>query len=244
MCKHLASSSFHLAFLFSPPPVKCPKSKHTVAFTYIAALGADDLGKEGTKECASLRHRDFEPVYKRELEGRVGSSSFPHSISLPLHPLTLFSSPSSALSVRYLSLTLSPTMKLFSTLSLLALSLSGALAAPIVSKKDLHIRATGGPVGFASTNGGTTGGAGGKEYTVKTLKELTAAVKGDAAKVVYVDGLVCPLSLPSPAHARASNTEIACPFHRSQIKGDQKTIKVGANTVRLHLFSPLLSTAL
>lgn len=87
-------------------------------------------------------------------------------------------------------------MKLFSTLSLLALSLSGALAAPVVSKKDLHIRATGGPIGFASTNGGTTGGAGGQEHTVKTLKELTAAVKGDAAKVVYVDGLVSPSHSP------------------------------------------------
>ena len=39
-----------------------------------------------------------------------------------------------------------------------------------------------------STDGGTTGGAGGSEVTVKTVKELMAAVKGDEPSIIWVEG--------------------------------------------------------
>ncbi|KAF1364132.1 pectate lyase-like protein [Lizonia empirigonia] len=43
-------------------------------------------------------------------------------------------------------------------------------------------------VGYATTNGGTTGGKGGKTVKVSTLSELTAAVKGDDAAIVLITG--------------------------------------------------------
>ncbi|PBK76112.1 pectate lyase [Armillaria solidipes] len=43
-------------------------------------------------------------------------------------------------------------------------------------------------VGFATLNGGTTGGAGGTTTTVTTLDALTSAVSGDSAKIVIISG--------------------------------------------------------
>ncbi|KAJ3511474.1 hypothetical protein NLJ89_g4080 [Agrocybe chaxingu] len=43
-------------------------------------------------------------------------------------------------------------------------------------------------VGFATLNGGTTGGVGGTTTTVSTLAALTAAVKGTSKKIVIVSG--------------------------------------------------------
>ncbi|GAA5897289.1 hypothetical protein JCM8208_003780 [Rhodotorula glutinis] len=59
-----------------------------------------------------------------------------------------------------------------------------------------------GPIGFASLNGGTTGGAGGPSTTVSDLASLRNAVKGDSAAIVYISGV---------------------------IKGDGETVKVGSN---------------
>ncbi|RDL40281.1 putative pectate lyase A [Venustampulla echinocandica] len=42
------------------------------------------------------------------------------------------------------------------------------------------------PGGYASQNGGTTGGAGGTTTTVSSFAQFTAAVAGDAKKVVFV----------------------------------------------------------
>ena len=42
--------------------------------------------------------------------------------------------------------------------------------------------------GYATQNGGTTGGKGGSTTTVSTLAQFTAAVKGDDAKIVIVSG--------------------------------------------------------
>ena len=44
--------------------------------------------------------------------------------------------------------------------------------------------------GYASMNGGTTGGAGGTTTTVSSYASFTSAVSGDDAKVVYVDGTI------------------------------------------------------
>jgi len=44
--------------------------------------------------------------------------------------------------------------------------------------------------GFASMNGGTTGGQGGQTVTVSSQSELEAALKGDAAKIVMINGII------------------------------------------------------
>jgi len=45
-------------------------------------------------------------------------------------------------------------------------------------------------IGYASMNGGTTGGQGGQTVTVSSQSELEAALKGDAAKIVKVNGII------------------------------------------------------
>ncbi|KAJ3573725.1 hypothetical protein NP233_g2241 [Leucocoprinus birnbaumii] len=45
-------------------------------------------------------------------------------------------------------------------------------------------------IGYATLNGGTTGGSGGTQTTVTTLAALTSAVSGDAKKVVIISGTI------------------------------------------------------
>ncbi|KXN88338.1 putative pectate lyase A [Leucoagaricus sp. SymC.cos] len=45
-------------------------------------------------------------------------------------------------------------------------------------------------VGYATLNGGTTGGSGGSQTTVSTLDDLTAAVQGNDKKIVIIDGTI------------------------------------------------------
>jgi pectate lyase len=45
-------------------------------------------------------------------------------------------------------------------------------------------------VGFATLNGGTTGGNGGPTTTVSTLAQYTAAVADDTARIVVVSGTI------------------------------------------------------
>ncbi|KAF9701512.1 hypothetical protein EKO04_000388 [Ascochyta lentis] len=98
----------------------------------------------------------------------------------------------------------------FSTIVSLGLTAITALAAPTPSmidvKRGIEKRAASledvATVGYATTNGGTTGGKGGKTVKVASLSELTAAVKGDEAAIVL----------------------ITCP-----IKGSGDNIKVGSN---------------
>jgi pectate lyase len=82
---------------------------------------------------------------------------------------------------------------LFSALA--ALSPLAVLAAPIAARQanttasaNTTISSTDGPVGYASQNGGTTGGAGGSSITVTSISELAAAVKGDSPTIVYISG--------------------------------------------------------
>lgn len=76
---------------------------------------------------------------------------------------------------------------LFSALA--ALSPLAALAAPISARQaNASAPSTDGPIGYASQNGGTTGGAGGASITVTSIADLVAAVKGDDAAIVYIEG--------------------------------------------------------
>ncbi|KAI6904821.1 putative pectate lyase [Hortaea werneckii] len=70
----------------------------------------------------------------------------------------------------------------FSIFALAALSPLTTWAGALVPRQ------SSGPVGYASLNGGTTGGAGGKTVTVSTYADLVAAVEDEAATIVYVKG--------------------------------------------------------
>lgn len=70
--------------------------------------------------------------------------------------------------------------------ALAALSPLAALAAPLTTRA----AAAEGPIGYASQNGGTTGGAGGSSITVKSYDDLVKAVKDDTAAIIYVEGTI------------------------------------------------------
>lgn len=78
-------------------------------------------------------------------------------------------------------------MKFVSTLALAAVA-HLACAIPMAEKRAADAT----PVGYASQNGGVTGGSGGTTTTVSSLPEMTAALeKGDdTAKVVYISGKI------------------------------------------------------
>ncbi|RSL67583.1 hypothetical protein CEP53_002985 [Fusarium sp. AF-6] len=57
----------------------------------------------------------------------------------------------------------------------------------------LHARAAASDacsVGYCTQNGGTTGGAGGKQVTVKSLSELTTAAAASGAAIIFVEGSI------------------------------------------------------
>ncbi|PBP21097.1 putative pectate lyase A [Diplocarpon rosae] len=84
----------------------------------------------------------------------------------------------------------------FSALALCLIGLASAAPHPNI---EARAAVTDRPIGFASMNGGTTGGAGGAATTVSTIDieasmpteridQLVAAVAGDAKKIVYLAG--------------------------------------------------------
>ncbi|KAL5478366.1 hypothetical protein ACEPAI_2550 [Sanghuangporus weigelae] len=78
-------------------------------------------------------------------------------------------------------------MKLSFSLFLLAIS-HIAIAAPRLARRQSTDEVA--TVGYATLNGGTSGGAGGTVTTVTTLDELTSAVEGNDAKIVIVSGTI------------------------------------------------------
>jgi pectate lyase len=83
-------------------------------------------------------------------------------------------------------------MKFSSIFSLALPALALAAPASSIEKRNaLAKRATvndGPETGYATQNGGTTGGKGGSTTTVKSFAELSSAVSGDKAAIVIVDG--------------------------------------------------------
>lgn len=62
-----------------------------------------------------------------------------------------------------------------------------AQASPLTKRASTSDAAT---VGYATLNGGTTGGKGGKVTTVTTLAALTSAAAGDTAGIVLISGTI------------------------------------------------------
>jgi pectate lyase len=60
-------------------------------------------------------------------------------------------------------------------------------AVPLRKRADASEAAT---IGYATTNGGTTGGDGGSTVTVSTLSDLKMAVTGDSPAIVIIDGAI------------------------------------------------------
>lgn len=60
-------------------------------------------------------------------------------------------------------------------------------AIPLVRRADASEAAT---IGYATTNGGTTGGAGGTTVTVSTQADLQTALSGDDPAIVIIDGAI------------------------------------------------------
>lgn len=94
-------------------------------------------------------------------------------------------------------------MRLSSCIQLCLSAVALAAPLPTTQKTGLNARQNSdSPIGYASQNGGTTGGAGGSSISVSSLTELQSAVKGDNAAVITIT---------------------------SSIKGNGDNVKIGSN---------------
>ncbi|RPB12279.1 pectate lyase plyA [Morchella conica CCBAS932] len=96
------------------------------------------------------------------------------------------------------------------SLPLLAVCLTQLVSAipSSINKRAVTGYSTVATTGFATQNGGTTGGSGGTVTTVTTLAALTAAVAGDAKKIVIVSGTLTSTESEGVAVKPGSNTSI------------------------------------
>jgi pectate lyase len=83
-------------------------------------------------------------------------------------------------------------MRFTSILPLALASFTLAAPTPTIEERNVVVKratVTDGPTaGYATQNGGTTGGNGGATTTVSTFAQFTAAVSGDAAKIIVISG--------------------------------------------------------
>ncbi|EEB95458.1 hypothetical protein MPER_05573 [Moniliophthora perniciosa FA553] len=66
-------------------------------------------------------------------------------------------------------------------------AIQGVVASPVEKRASVNDVAN---VGYATLNGGTSGGSGGTQITVTSLSALQSAVSGDAKKTVIVQGTI------------------------------------------------------
>ena len=85
-------------------------------------------------------------------------------------------------------------------------------------------------VGFATLNGGTTGGSGGTETTVTTYEQLKAAVFGTSPKIVYVVGKIEVVG-GGDAIEVGSNTSIIGVGNTAMISQVQLYLKNASNVI-------------
>ncbi|KAF2006196.1 polysaccharide lyase family 1 protein [Amniculicola lignicola CBS 123094] len=82
--------------------------------------------------------------------------------------------------------------------------------------------------GYATENGGTTGGKGGKQVSVSTLAELTTAVAGDEASIVIITG---PISGSGENVKIGSNKSVIGKDSTAQLSGFTLTVKGVSNVI-------------
>ncbi|KAJ5769058.1 hypothetical protein N7520_003617 [Penicillium odoratum] len=82
--------------------------------------------------------------------------------------------------------------------------------------------------GYASQNGGTTGGYGGTTTTVSSYAAFTSAVSGDSKKVVYVSG---PISKTADQVKVGSNTSIIGKDYTAILTGFGLLVKEESNVI-------------
>ncbi|KAF2640555.1 pectin lyase-like protein [Massarina eburnea CBS 473.64] len=118
--------------------------------------------------------------------------------------------------------------------SLLPLTIAGfALASPTPTVEERGVivkRATitdGPTAGYATQNGGTTGGKGGSTTTVSTFAQFTAAVSGDTAKIVVVSGAISSTGSVKVG----SNTSIIGKSSAAVLTGFTLTVKNVKNVI-------------
>ncbi|KAJ3875247.1 pectate lyase [Lentinula edodes] len=75
----------------------------------------------------------------------------------------------------------------FAVLFALVVHFAAATPTVLVKRTTYNDVAT---VGYATLNGGTTGGSGGPVTTVTTLDDLTSAVTGNSSKIVVIEGTI------------------------------------------------------
>ncbi|KAJ5033338.1 uncharacterized protein L3040_008456 [Drepanopeziza brunnea f. sp. 'multigermtubi'] len=114
----------------------------------------------------------------------------------------------------------------FSALSLgLMAALVSAVPTPTIQQR---ASVSDKPIGYASLNGGTTGGAGGTTTTVSTYAQFTAAVKGNAKKVVFVSG---PITTAAAAVKIGGNTSVIGKSSAAKLTGFGLMIKSVSNVI-------------
>ncbi len=114
----------------------------------------------------------------------------------------------------------------FSTISLgLMAGLVAAAPTPTIEQR-ATVSDT--PIGYASLNGGTTGGVGGTTTTVSTYAQFTAAVKGDAKKVVYVSK---PITTAAAAIKIGGNTSVIGKDSSVKLTGFGLIVKSVSNVI-------------
>ncbi|PBP26321.1 hypothetical protein BUE80_DR002572 [Diplocarpon rosae] len=120
------------------------------------------------------------------------------------------------------------------TLSMLALAIAAAPTTTsdetVAARAAMVKRATVTDVGtgYASLNGGTTGGKGGTTTTVSTYAQFTAAVASDEAKIVFVTGTITA----STSQVKVgSNTSILGKDYNAKLVGFGVLIKSKKNVI-------------
>jgi len=98
-------------------------------------------------------------------------------------------------------------------------------ANPVMEYTDTS--SSGNVIGYASMNGGTTGGQGGQTITVSNQSELEAALKGDSAKIIKINGII---KLSAELNV-GSNTSLIGANNNSGITGAGLKIKNAKNII-------------
>nr|UXX61841.1 hypothetical protein FAC4N16_14 [Penicillium fuscum] len=98
----------------------------------------------------------------------------------------------------------------------------------IVKSFDKRASVSDAAFGYASQNGGTTGGRGGTTTTVSSYAAFTSAVSGDSKKVVYVSG---PISKTADQVKVGSNTSIIGKDYTAMLTGFGLLVKEESNVI-------------